>query len=201
MRCAGRPKDSGFHPPYRSASGIAGRETDRRNMAIYPPGAMLANRILLRAIFYLTQPNTSAYGETVMNLAYAEPDANWGQRPCEGLVPSTHTCVSGRGLAARRTHPGVGAACRGSNAADLEPRSYGGQRFCWSELRTYPYVQEKSSAPAAASQATFETAICLFRNPEWAPHLGLDLETLGVKPSAIEASGGDPFTALWCGDD
>lgn len=177
------------------------QETDRPDIAIYQPRAIFTDAILLLAIFYLTRPITSAYGDTVMNLAYAEPDANWGQRPCEGLVPSTHTCVSGRGLAARRTHPGLGAACKGSNAADLEPRSYGGQRLCWSELRTYPYVQEKSSAPAAASQATFETAICLYRNPDRAPHLEFDLETLAVNPSAIEASGGDPFTALWCGDD
>lgn len=162
---------------------------------------MFADPLLLRAIFYLTRLITSAYDEAVMNLAYTEPDANWGQRPCEGLVPSTHTCVSGWGLAARRTHPGLGAACKGSNAADLEPHSYGGQRSCWSELRTSPYVQEKCSAPAAASQATFEVAIRLYRNPDRAPYLGLDQETLGVNPSAIKASGGDPFTALWCGDD
>lgn len=139
-------------------------------------------------------------GPIVMNLAHAEPDANWGQWPCEGQEPSTHTCVSGWGLAAGRTHPGLGAACKGSNAADLEPHSYGGQRFCWSELRTETHVQEASSAPAAASQATFEAAISLYRYPDRAPNCGLDLETLGVNLSVLGASGGDPFTALRCGD-
>lgn len=135
-----------------------------------------------------------------MNLAYTEPDANWGQRPCEGQVPSTHTCVSGWGLAARRTHPGLGAACKGSNAADLEPHSYGGQCFCWSELRDYSYVQEKCSAPAAASQATFEVATYLRRDRDPVPDVELDRETLGVNPSGFGMSGGDPFTAPRCGN-
>ncbi len=130
-----------------------------------------------------------------MNLAFAEPDENWGQRPCEGLVPSSHTCVSARGLAARRTPPGLGAACKGSNAADLDPRSYGGQYFCWPEQENPNYVQERCSAPAAALQATFEMAVCLYRHRDRFPTLGLGHRVLGVNPRALGVSGGDPFTA------
>lgn len=131
-----------------------------------------------------------------MNLAFAEPDTNWGQRPCEGLAPSPHICAT-EGTAARRTHPGLGAACKGSNAADLEPHSYGGQCYCWSELRDYHYVQAESSAPAAAPQGTFEVAIRLHRVLDPAPCLGLGHEPVGVISHAFGSSGGDPFTALW----
>lgn len=135
----------------------------------------------------------------VMNLAFAEPDTNWGQRPCEGLAPSPHICAT-EGTAARRarrTHPGLGAACKGSNAADLEPLSYGGQCTCWSEQRVNYYEQEESSAPAAASQATFEVAVFFYRTRDLVPHLGLGHEPLGVIPNAFGVSGGDPFTAPW----
>lgn len=130
---------------------------------------------------------------TVMNLSYAEPDESWGQRPCEGLVPSSLTCVSARGLAARRTHPGLGAACKGSNAADLLPHSYGGH--FGPELRSKSHAKERCSAPAAASQETFKTAVHLDRsghNCSLAEH-GLGL--LGMIPGVLWVGGGDPFTA------
>ena len=130
-----------------------------------------------------------------MNLAHARTDKTWGQRPCEGFVPSVHTCVSGRGLAARRTHPGLGAACKGSNAADRDPRSYGGQCFFWPEQRELYHVQERRSAPAAAPQATFEMAVCVHRHRDLLPGLGLGHTFLGVVPGAFVGSGGDPFTA------
>lgn len=133
--------------------------------------------------------------DDVMNLAYEEPDVTWGQRPCEGFVPSSHTCVSGRGLAARRTHPGLGAACKGSNAADLDPRSYGGQCFCWPEQRKLHHVQERCSAPAAAPQATFEMAVSLHRHRDPFSTMELGHRVLGVNPEALGVSGGDPFTA------
>ena len=135
-----------------------------------------------------------------MNLAYAQPDKTWGQRPCEGLVPSPHTCVSGRGLAARRTHPGLGAACKGSNAADRDPCSYGGQRCCWPEQRNYHHVQERRSAPAAAPQATFEVAASLYRHRDPVSYLELGHAVLGVNPKAFNGSGGDPFTAQGTGN-
>lgn len=129
----------------------------------------------------------------VMNLAYAEPDKTWGQRPCEGLEPSSHTCVSGTGVAARRTHPGLGAACKGSNAADRYPLSYGGQFR--PELRSSKHVQERRSEPAAASQETFEVAAPFFRHCDPVSPLESPHRVLGVKLVLFAGSGGDPFTA------
>jgi hypothetical protein len=37
----------------------------------------------------------------VMNLACAEPDKGWGQRPCEGIAPSICSCVWRRAAPAR----------------------------------------------------------------------------------------------------
>ena len=156
---------------------------------------------MLKAVLYLRSLIKSPISVIVMNLAYEEPDKTWGQRPCEGLEPSSHTCVSARGLAARRTPPGLGAACKGSNAADLDPRSYGGQCFCWPEQRKLHHVQERSSAPAAAPQATFEMAISLHRHRDFVPTLGLDRGVLGVNLEALGVSGGDPFTAQGVNND
>ena len=95
-----------------------------------------------------------------MNLAYAEPDKGWGQRPCEGVEPSISTCVSEYWtVAARRALPGPGAAWKGSNVADRIPRSYGGQRLCWPEQRIFQHANEESSSPAAASQTTIPTPL------------------------------------------
>ena len=96
-----------------------------------------------------------------MIFAYAEPDKSWGQRPCEGFVPSTHTCVSGGTVAVRRTHSGLGAAWKGSNVADRYPRSYGGQHFRWSELRRLRYAILKRSSPATASEAAIKATVSL----------------------------------------
>lgn len=96
-----------------------------------------------------------------MILACAEPDICWGQRPCEGVAPSNLTCVSDGELAARRTLPGLGAAQKGSHAADLIPCSYGGQRFCWSEPKEYIHARQRVSSPAAASETPVITAISM----------------------------------------
>ena len=103
-------------------------------------------------------------------------------------------------MAARRTQPGLGAACKGSNAADRDPRPYGGQRFCWSELRRLNYVQEGCSAPAAASQATFEAAVSFYRRRDPISSLELGHAALGLSSRAVQGSGGDPFTAQGFGD-
>lgn len=137
-----------------------------------------------------------------MNLAHAQSDKTWGRWPCEGLVPSSHTCVSGRGVATRdRTQPGLGAACKGSNAADRNPCSYGGQHFRWPEQRRLNYVRERCSAPAAASQATFEVAVFIHCCSGTLPTLELDHGTLGMNFRTFEVSGGDPFTALELAND
>lgn len=153
----------------------------------------------LKAIFNLIWLSKIAIPFPVMNLAYAQPDKTWGQRPCEGSVSSLHIRVSGRGLAARRTHPGLGAACKGSNAADRDPRSYGGQCFCWPEQRSYHHVQERRSAPAAAPQATFEATVSLHRRRDHVSSVELGHAVLGVNPGAFNGSGGDPFTAQGIG--
>lgn len=129
-----------------------------------------------------------------MNLSYAEPDESWGQRPCEGLAPSSHTCVSARGLAARRTPPGLGAACKGSNAADQHPHSYGGQY--WPESRSKRHAKERRSAPAAAPKETFEMAVRLDRSSHYCSPIEHGLGLLGVIPEVSRVGGGDPFTAL-----
>lgn len=90
----------------------------------------------------------------VMNLANAEPDLSWGQWPCEGMLPSTLTLVSAGSVAARRTHPGLGAAPKGSNVADRNPRSYGGQGKPWPEPRRNYDARQACSSPAAASKTT-----------------------------------------------
>lgn len=132
----------------------------------------------------------------VMNLSYAESDESWGQRPCEGLVPSSHTCVSARGLAARRTPPGLGAACKGSNAADQHPHSYGGQ--FWPEWRSKRHAKERRSAPAAASKETFKKAVHLDRRDHHCSLAEHGLGLSGVIPEVLQVGGGDPFTALGC---
>lgn len=129
-----------------------------------------------------------------MNLTYAEPDENWGQRPCEGLLPSPLICVSRRGLAARRTHPGLGAACKGSNAADLFPHSYGGHFRPGS--RSTKHAKEKSSAPAAASQETFQVAVRMDRDSDYCSSAEHRLGFRRVIAGVLKVSGGDPFTAL-----
>lgn len=133
-----------------------------------------------------------------MNLTYAEPDENWGQRPCEGLLPSTLICVSTRELAARRTHPGLGAACKGSNAADLLPHSYGGHFRPGS--RSKNHAKEKSSAPAAASQETFQMAVRLDRRRDHCSTTELGLGLRRVIAVVWKVGGGDPFTALGLAD-
>jgi len=129
-----------------------------------------------------------------MNLSYAEPDESWGQRPCEGLVPSSHTCVSARGLAARRTPPGLGAACKGSNVADQHPHSYGSQ--FWLESRSKRHAKERRSAPAAASQETFKAAVHLDRRHHYCSLVEHGLGLWGVISKVLQVGGGDPFTAL-----
>lgn len=128
-----------------------------------------------------------------MNLSYAEPDESWGQRPCEGFMPSSLTCVSERGLAARRTHPGLGAACKGSNAADLLPHSYGGHLR--PESRSKSHAKERRSAPAAASQETFKMAVHLDRSGHNCSLVEHGLGLLGMIPEVLQVGGGDPFTA------
>lgn len=131
---------------------------------------------------------------SVMNLAYAEPDETWGQRPCEGSEPSNLTCVSACGVAAGRTHPGLGAACKGSNAADLLPESYGGQ--IRPGYRRLSHEQQKRSEPAAASQEAFEVAVPIYRHREPVPYMELVHGRWGVISSPWKVGGGDPFTAL-----
>ena len=130
----------------------------------------------------------------VMNLAHAEPDETWGQRPCEGFEPSNLTCVSACGVAAGRTHPGLGAACKGSNAADLLPESYGGQLR--PGYRKLSHEQQGRSEPAAASQEVFEMAVYLYRYRKSVPTLELAFGRWGVISSPLRGGGGDPFTAL-----
>ncbi len=88
-----------------------------------------------------------------MNLAVAEPDKAWGHWPCEGNAPSNLTLVSAGSMATRRTHPGLGAASKGSNVADRTPRSYGGQGKSWPEQRREIYARQLCSSPATASKA------------------------------------------------
>lgn len=129
-----------------------------------------------------------------MNLSYAEPDESWGQRPCEGYVPSSLTCVSARGLAARRTPPGLGAACKGSNAADQLPHSYGGH--FGPESRSKRHAKERRSPPAAASQETFKVAVRLDRRDNHCSLAEHGLGLSGVISKVLRVGGGDPFTAL-----
>jgi hypothetical protein len=130
----------------------------------------------------------------VMNLACAEPDKGWGQRPCEGIAPSICSCVSGRTVAARRARPGPGAAWKGSNVADRiahlhwRKSSYGGQRCCWSGPRSSSNARRQSSLPATASQTTVSAAISL-------DHRRYHLAGLGPVDVLVGVSD-DPFTAL-----
>lgn len=118
-------------------------------------------KISLSVISYLTARQAQTTLPTVMNLACAEPDRDWGQRPCEGLGPSTLTCVWAGLVAARRTHPGMGAAWKGSNVADRNPQSYGGQS--WPDMRSSKNARRKSSSPAAASEKSIAAAVHLDR--------------------------------------
>ncbi len=103
------------------------------------------------AIIYLKSRGLVAKCAIEMKLAYANPVIVWGQGPCEGSEPSTISCDS-EGVVLRRTRPGAGAAWKGSNVADRSPISYGGQRSCWSEIRSIKHAREKKSSPATASQ-------------------------------------------------
>lgn len=138
--------------------------------------------------FLLAQLARVSYMCCMMNLACAEPDKGWGQWPCEGLVPSSRSCVSGGTAAARRARPGPGAACKGSNVADRILRSYGGQRFCWSEMKEIKNARKKCSSSAAASQTTNLAAVSLdFRRNCLSGPGPVDV-LVGVN--------GDPFIAL-----
>ena len=130
------------------------------------------------------------YGCIVMIFAYAEPDKDWGHWPCEGLTPSTHTCVSDGSVAARRTHPGLGAAWKGSNVADRHPRSYGGQHFRWPEQRRLNYAKQERSSPATASEAPIESSISLDIGRG---HHAVLIHAYDVLVGVKDA----PFTALW----
>lgn len=123
-----------------------------------------------------------------MTLVCAQPDKGWGQRPCEGKLPSISTCVSGWTVAARRARPGPGAAWKGSNVADRIPRSNGGQRFCWPEPRSSYNARQGSSLPAAASQTSIMVAVSMDNRRNNLPALGPFDVLVGVTD--------DPFTAL-----
>lgn len=97
----------------------------------------------------------------VMKFSFAEPDKGWGQRPCEGFLSSTQTCVSDGTVAERRTHPGLGAAWKGSNVADRFPRSNGGQHHRWSERRRIQDEKIDISSPATASEAAILAAVSM----------------------------------------
>ena len=99
---------------------------------------------------------------SVMEIVLAEPVYTWGQRPCEGLLPSTRFSDSAGVVAARRrAQRGLGAACKRSNVADRTPRSYGGQQFRWQEQRKLNDGRERPPSPAAASETAFKMALCL----------------------------------------
>ncbi len=122
---------------------------------------MVGCTIITNSDILLMKLQFISYVRHVMIFAYAEPDKGWGQRPCEGFAPSTHTCVSDGTVAARRTHPGLGAAWKGSNVADRHPRSYGGQHFRWSEQRRLQNARRNRSSPATASEAPIEATVSL----------------------------------------
>jgi hypothetical protein len=146
------------------------------------------DKISLLAIFYLMRVEPITILLLVMILACAEPDKGWGRRPCEGEMPSISTCVSGWAVAARRAHPGPGAAWKGSNVADRIPRSNGGQRCCWPEPRRSSNARKERSSPAAASRATISTTVHLDCRRSHLSGLGPGVVLVGVTD--------DPFTAL-----
>lgn len=95
-----------------------------------------------------------------MKLAQAEPVYNWDNLSCEGIVPSSHTCVS-TGEASCPTHPGLGAACWRSNVAERNLLSYGGQQIRWLEQRRHYNEQETASSSAAAPKKALKKALDL----------------------------------------
>lgn len=121
----------------------------------------------------------------MMRPVRAQPDYDWGQRPCEGLVPSALTCFSGGRVAARRTPPGWGAACWRSNVAERISLSYGGQHFCWSDKRKKENEQETS--PSSSATAPIKMALD-FYNPRYPwQDLRLPVFTMGMMSVLLTA--------------
>lgn len=93
-------------------------------------------------------------------------------------------------MAARRTHPGLGAAWKGSNVADRHPRSYGGQHFRWSEQRKLGNAKSKGSSPATASEAPIYATVSLDTSRGHHEVLGPVDVLVGVTDAPFTALGG-----------
>lgn len=121
----------------------------------------------------------------MMSSVYApNTDYHWGQRPCEGKLPSNLTCVWD-GKAARHTHPGLGVACMRSNDAEMHPFSYGGQFRPEKEKYNEQFTPSSSaSTPAKAIQvANSFYDHCLYRTI-----VRLAIFTLGITGVLITAA-------------
>lgn len=129
------------------------------NQATAPTRPNIAqNKISPHAIFYLTPTLMRTMLQSMMFRYHIEPVQMWGHEPCEGLAPSINTSVTARGVATRRTHPGLGAASSRSNVAEQFSPSYG--RHMRRERETnYEFTEETSSATAHSSKAPLAVAL------------------------------------------